>query len=155
MTDDLDEPGFVIYPPVWLLLGVVAMLVLHFVVPIARISSSSARLLGLLPMVLGLTMLLRSAGAFRRADTPLRPFTESTELLTAGFYCYSRNPIYLGMVLLLAGIALLLGTVSPWVVPPVFGLLIHFRFVLREERDMERTFGASYQDYKKRVRRWI
>lgn len=59
------------------------------------------------------------------------------------------------MVVAMAGTALLLGTLTPWVVPPVFVAVIHHFFIVPEEKLMEQTFGDDYRAYRSRVRRWL
>ena len=85
----------------------------------------------------------------------MRPFEPSTALVEDGPFRFSRNPMHLGMVLVLAGAFILLGSLSPLFVLPAFVWLLHTRFVVREEAHMERHFGDCYLDYKRRVRRWL
>ena len=85
----------------------------------------------------------------------MRPFQPSSALVEAGPFSFSCNPMYLGMLLALAGLWLLLGSVSPLAVVPALFWLLHARFVLPEEAHLERHFGARYHDYRRRVRRWL
>ncbi len=78
-----------------------------------------------------------------------------SSLVVDGPFKYSRNPMYLGMVLALTGLALLLGTVTPWLVIPPFVWLMTVLFVRQEEQTMEKQFGSDYLAYKKKVRRWV
>jgi len=80
---------------------------------------------------------------------------ETTTLIQDGPFAHTRNPMYLGMILILAGIALLLGSFSPLTVPPVFVVLIRQRFVLPEERKLQQIFKAKWEEYAGRVRRWL
>ena len=94
---------------------------------------------------------------FRRRflnTTSFYPFATPTTLVTRGPFRLSRDPMYLGMVLVLIGVALLLGSVTPWVVVPLFVVLIDARFVRREEKDLEGA-GDAFRAYRARVRRWI
>ena len=81
--------------------------------------------------------------------------SESTALVTDGVYAYSRNPMYLGMVMFLAGLALVMDNLLGWVVVIVFSLIIRYAFIRREELLMAQTFGDDYHAYQARVRRWI
>ena len=63
--------------------------------------------------------------------------------------------MYLGMTLILAGLAVLLGSVTPVLVVPVFAWLMDRRFIVAEEQALEETFGEAYLEYKRHVRRWI
>jgi protein-S-isoprenylcysteine O-methyltransferase Ste14 len=93
--------------------------------------------------------------AFRRAETPVDPYTPSEAIVTDGPYRLTRNPAYLGMALMYAGIAIVAN--APWaLVPlPVAIAIIDRGVIAREERYLERKFGRPYVDYKRRVRRWI
>ena len=91
---------------------------------------------------------------FKAHDTP-ESFDESTCLVCNGPYRYSRNPMYVGMVLILAGMAFCVNNYYAFCVPLFFFAVIHFSFIPFEENKMYRTFGKSYLDYRKRVRKWI
>ena len=94
---------------------------------------------------------------FRRAKTTVNPTKPqaSSSLVTWGVYTITRNPMYLGMTLVLVGEAVWLGTATPWLVFPVFLWLITTRFIRHEEAMLEQRFGAQYREYKSRVRRWV
>ena len=83
------------------------------------------------------------------------PFERSTALVTTGLYRITRNPMYLGMLLILAGVALLSGSASTLLPIPVFAWAIQRNFIIGEERFLEQIFGAQYLDYKRQVRRWL
>jgi protein-S-isoprenylcysteine O-methyltransferase Ste14 len=63
--------------------------------------------------------------------------------------------MYVGMVGVLCGIAVLLGSLAPFLIIPLFGALLDVRFIRAEEAALERVFGARYRDYKAQVRRWL
>lgn len=153
--DDLMEARHPVLPPFYLLGGLAAMIALHFYLPGMRLVFMPWNLVGAVLMVLGLAMTITGARSFHRVDTPVRPFEPSTKLVTSGPFRLSRNPMYLGMVVALVGTAVLLGTLTPWLVPPVFAVVIHHFFVLPEEKLMEQTFGDEYRAYCARVRRWL
>ena len=92
---------------------------------------------------------------FSRAGTPVVPFERSTALVTNGSYRFTRNPMYVGMVMILAGIAVMLGTAGPWLPIPLFVWIIRANFIIGEERFLEQLFGQQYIAYKSRVRRWL
>ena len=76
-------------------------------------------------------------------------------MVTGGPFAFTRNPMYLGLVLCLLGWAVLLGSLVPFAVVPAFLALLHFRFVLREEPFMADRFGQDYASYHEQVRRWL
>lgn len=142
-------------PPILLLIAIVAMVVLHREWPVAHWATLPWTLFGLAPMCLGIGLAAWAARLFRKRGTTIRPGFESSVLVTTGPFRVSRNPMYLAMALLLAGIGLLMGSVTPLLVVPVFVALIHALFVRMEERMLEAAFGAEYAAYKRRVRAWL
>ena len=92
---------------------------------------------------------------FDRAGTTIKPFETSSALVTRGVFSFSRNPIYVSMMLGLVGFFVVLGSLAPLVVVPAFFLIIRSGFVAVEEAMLEETFGDAYRDYKSRVRRWL
>ncbi len=142
-------------PPVWFILALVAMIALHLMLPGMRIIPPPWRWLGAVALLAGLTLAITGAGLFRRAGTGIKPFSEVTTLVTAGPYRFTRNPMYLGLVLSLLGVAAMLGTATPWAVIPAFAAWIHWRFVRQEETMLEQRFGAEYLAFKGRVPRWV
>ncbi len=142
-------------PPVWLLLALGTMVLLHRVTPGPTLLSGPARWVSGVIVVLGMSLVVGTAQSFRRARTTIRPFEVSEVLLRGGLYRYSRNPIYLGMVVTLAGAALMLGTTTPWIMVPAFVTVISRRFIRMEERMLEAQFGEEYREYCAAVRRWV
>ncbi len=144
-----------VYPPVYLLLGLVLMGVLHGYLPLFQYLDPPLCYVGV-PLALGgIVVAAMGAASFARASTGLVPFTPATVLVTGGLYRYTRNPMYLGMTLVLLGMALLLGSVTALAPVAGFVAIIHRRFVLPEEAFLEQAFGQAYLDYKLRVRRWL
>ena len=144
-----------IVPPIYFFAALLVMVGLHLYVPIDTMLHSPFNLVGWLFVAFGLSLTLWAAGLFRIAGTPIRPFRQSTMLVLAGVYRITRNPMYLGMVLVLLGMALLLGTVAAFVPIPLFVWQIQRKFVVPEEAFLEGLFGQPYVAYKSRVRRWL
>ena len=144
-----------IIPPVYLLITLVLMWLLQIYLPVYQYLSEPVAYLGIVLVFCGIVISAVSAGMFKKADTGIKPFDEATVLVTAGFYRYTRNPMYIGMFLMLFGVAFLLGGIGALFPIPIFILIIRNHFVLGEERFMEVAFGQQYLDYKSSVRRWI
>ena len=142
-------------PPVYLFLSILVMLILHYYLPVYEVILVPYSYIGIVIIAIGITAIVWHAAYFKKYDTPIRPFEESTFLIKDGLYLYTRNPIYLGMVIILFGGAIMLGSLTPIFVVPVFFLLINDNFVVREEEFLADKFGKSYIEYKKSVRRWI
>jgi protein-S-isoprenylcysteine O-methyltransferase Ste14 len=131
------------------------MVLLHSFVPVRQMWEGRWRLVGMVPGVAGLLLAVPSIVLFFRHKTALRPGDTSRHLVVEGPFRYTRNPMYLGMVLLLVGLALSLGSVSPWGVIPVFNWMIGRNIIPVEEAMMTQTFGPKYEQYRQQVRRWI
>lgn len=154
MTAQPEPPRFVI-PPVYFLAALLLMVVFHYAFPLAQLFGAPYRYAGIILASGGIALVLWGALHFRRAGTAIRPFEPATALVTGGPYRYTRNPMYLGMAGALLGAAVLMGSVTPFVIIPAFAALLQERFVLAEEALLEQSFGAAYLDYKSRVRRWL
>lgn len=142
-------------PPIWFLVALIAMAMLHNAIPLARIFPPPWRWVGLLPLIGGVTLALTAGRLFGQRGTGVVPFSPVTTLVTTGPYRFTRNPMYVGLVLTLAGAAILFGTVTPWLAIPPFAWWIDRRFIRQEEIMLEEHFGADYVAFKQRVRRWI
>lgn len=144
-----------VLPPTYLLLALAAMLALHFLLPLAQIIPAPWTLAGLIPLALGIAVNIAADSLFHRADTSVKPGDEPHVLVTQGPFRYSRNPMYLGFVFILAGIAILLGSLTPLIVIPVFAILIDQQFIQMEEQMLHGAFGTKWQNYASRTRRWL
>lgn len=103
----------------------------------------------------GAGLLLAASGLFKRAGTDVKPWKTATALVDSGVYRFTRNPMYLGMALLYAGLAFAFESVGAWLFLPVVIIVIQTQVIAREERYLEAKFGEAYRDYKLRVRRWL
>lgn len=145
-------------PPlvVMLLLGAAMWVVsLHTAVlpasaPIRMALSAGLALLGILCAVLGVV-------EFRRARTTVDPRdpTKSSAIVSRGIYRLTRNPMYLGFLLMLAGWGTWLSSPFAYAGPVLFALYITRYQILPEERQLRARFGAPYDAYLRRVRRWL
>ena len=144
-----------IIPPAYLVLTLGLMWFCHRFLPILHYIDEPVIYLGVVLVLFGITMAAVSAAKFKLLKTGLEPFDEATALVTSGFYRISRNPMYIGMFMMLSGVAVLMGSIGAWLPVPAFVLIIRNNFVLGEERFMEAAFGQQYLDYKSRVRRWL
>jgi protein-S-isoprenylcysteine O-methyltransferase Ste14 len=140
---------------VYLLLALALMPLMHRFLPAFHYVHEPLSYAGIIGVLFGIFMASVSAAMFRRAGTGIEPFDAATTLVTGGFYRYSRNPMYLGMILMLAGSAFLLGSAGALLPLVIFILVIRNHFVLAEERFLEAVFGQRYLDYKSNVRRWL
>jgi protein-S-isoprenylcysteine O-methyltransferase Ste14 len=153
-TAGKDVPGVIARPPLIYLATIVAGYLL------GRVWAPPPLPAGLEPLgwalIAGaLLLMLWAAQEFRKAGTSFHPTEPDTAVISTGPYRLTRNPLYIGLTSITAGVALLQS--HAWVlvllVPTL--LVMHHGVIVREERYLERKFGAVYTDYKARVRRWI
>jgi len=149
------EGGRRVIPPVYFLLALLLMVGLHYAFPVRQVMQFPYRYGGLVFVLGGILLVLWAARLFGQAGTTIKPFQQASALVVRGPYRLTRNPMYVGMVTVLVGIAVLLGSLSPGIIIPLFMALIEVRFIRSEEKALERTFGPEYGAYKARVRRWL
>ena len=131
------------------------MALLQLFLPLYQYVQPPLAYAGIIIVFLGIVLSAISANMFVKVDTGLLPFEEATALVTGGIFRFTRNPMYLGMFMMVFGAAFLMGSVGALIPLLIFVLIIRFNFVAGEERFMEASFGQQYLDYKFKVRRWI
>jgi Putative protein-S-isoprenylcysteine methyltransferase len=143
-------------PPRALLLALAGLALLHVFAPVAVFDPPLLlRGIGAVLVLACVLLAFAAAGRFSRVGTGIVPFSEATTLVVEGPFRFSRNPMYLAMVGVLAGLALVAGSLSVWIVPLGFWFWLQTAFVRQEEVFMAARFGEAYEDYRRRVRRWL
>jgi protein-S-isoprenylcysteine O-methyltransferase Ste14 len=143
-------------PPVFFIFSVCLMLMADRYLPGFRIfTGESAYMLGIMFMCFGLGMVLSSIVTLRKAGTTIKPWAESSVLVKSGPYSYCRNPIYLGMVLILFGLFFFTGSSMSLMVVFLFGGIIEDRFIRPEEIKLSKKFGKEYTEYTFKVSKWF
>ena len=157
--DTNDIAGAAVRPPRLHLAAIAAGLALDWIVPATLapggLSLAPRAAIGGGLVGVGLALFAWAIGRFRAAGTPV-PTVEPTRAIVAdGPYRFSRNPIYLAMALVHAGVAA--AADNAWILVLLAPTLIVIRYgvIAREERYLERKFGVDYLAYKARVRRWV
>ena len=155
-SGDPDHADVAIHPPIlWVLLIAVGLGV-NYLIPLAFLPPHMpVQWLGAAIWLLGFGIALIAVLQFRQARTDVQVHTPTSAIVQTGLYGRSRNPIYVGGHIGLAGVAV--GFNSLWVLLGLvpFYLVIRHGVIAPEEAYLERKFGATYLDYKKRVRRWL
>jgi len=152
-----DTPGVIVFPPLILFAVLVLGLLLDYLAPLdwlVRLPPTLRLVAGLLLFLFGASFPFRVRRAFEAAGTNIRPDQPTTALVTTGLFAHARNPVYLGGLIAIFGLALMLH--SDWMmilIVPAF-LVLHYGVVLREELYLEKKFGAPYLAYKQSVPRY-
>ncbi len=125
------------------------------IVPLPRIAGDFGLLLGIVLVVSGASINVWSIGLFRRKHTSLIPIKPTNALVETGVYSYTRNPMYLGLLITYSGVAMVQHQWWPIMLIPGVVLCINLVVIRREEQYLERRFGEEFRRYKLRVRRWV
>ncbi len=150
-----DQAGVVFLPPVGLLITLVLAAILDWLVPVGFARNAITATIGTVVCLFACLVALWAVVIMYRAKTAIEPHGATTTIISRGPFAFSRNPIYVGMVLILVGFALILG--SWWYVVAGAGFVwaMVWGVITREERYLEGKFGEEYLAYKARVRRWL
>jgi protein-S-isoprenylcysteine O-methyltransferase Ste14 len=146
---------FIILPPVTLFLTACLMAVLDALYPLKVLWEAPASYLGLVPLAAGVAIASWHAKLFKRIGANIQTFGEPTALTREGLFGRTRNPMYLGFVLALAGLFVVLGSLSPLAGVLWYAAMVNWWYIPFEEKSMLRRFGNEYLSYCKEVRRWI
>jgi protein-S-isoprenylcysteine O-methyltransferase Ste14 len=128
---------------------------MHFAVPASIRGDFRCLPCGATLAALGFATMIWAWWLFRRAGTTIRPADQPSHLVTAGPYRVSRNPMYLGIVAILLGIAVAVGSWPMLVAPAGFVATMSLVFIPFEERRLKSILGEAYDSYARRVRRWL
>lgn len=146
-------PGWIDIPPAWLGMAVGVTWLLSRVLPAT--GWAWLDLIGAVLIVAGLTLMGVAVAEFLRAHTTFIPRRAPAAFVRNGVYRFTRNPIYLGDALVLAGCALVWDVLPALLLVPLFAVIITRRFILGEEAGLVARFGDDYHAWAARVRRWL
>ena len=156
MTDASDTAHAIIRPPLGWGLAIVIGLALDWLLPWPFVPANlPARWLGAGLFALALALFVWAVVTMTRAGTNVPGNLPTITIVDRGPYAFTRNPIYVAMVLSVIGLAIAFDTLWLLVTVMVFALVIRYGVVAREEAYLERRFGDVYRGYRSRVRRWI
>ena len=135
--------------------SIITAFVLHYFFPITILIPFPYNLLGLLIVGLGVYLAFQSVRLLISHNTTFKPSGNPSSLVTKYPYSYSRNPIYLGDFLIALGLATILSSLSAFIAPLMFFLVVNTIIIPFEENRLQKSFGSEYERYKKSVRRWL
>jgi protein-S-isoprenylcysteine O-methyltransferase Ste14 len=150
-----DHAGVVVPPPLIFLTGLAVGFGLEALLGSADVPAAVRWPVGGVLVTGGILLLRTFSAAFGRAHTAVEPWKPSTTMVTSGPYHFTRNPAYLGMALVYAGIAVAAGALWPLATLLPTLLVVDRAVIAREERYLTRTFGDEYVAYTRTTRRWL
>jgi len=148
----MEKPNKLNIPPNYFYISLVITLIPIFIFKNLKIINFPYNLIGIIFLGLGIWIELWAYFLFKKADTP-EDFSKTTSFVEKGPYKFSRNPMYLGMLLILLGTSILVGNIISFISIIFFFIIIETIFIPYEEKEMSRF--KAYENYKKRVRKWI
>lgn len=155
MNQKNDHAQIVINPfLIYVALALCAFLAQKYIL-LPFIPQSSARIAGVIIMVFNLSIGLPAVRGMLSAKTSPNPSRPTTSLILSGPYRFSRNPMYIGLTLLFAGLMIFFQNLWGILLLPVVIWLITIWVIVPEEEYLELKFGNEYLNYKSTVRRWI
>jgi protein-S-isoprenylcysteine O-methyltransferase Ste14 len=156
MADTADTAHVIIRPPLAWGLAVIAGLALDWLLPLPFLPDDLQKgFLGASLFVLALALLAWAIVTMTGAGSNVPTNRPTTTIVESGPYRFTRNPIYLGMVLGLIGLGIAFNSLWLLIALLPFALVIRYGVVAREEAYLERKFGDVYRGYRSRVRRWL
>jgi len=156
MADATDTANVIIRPPIAWGVAVLVGLALNWRLPLRFIPAAiPAGGLGAMVFALALALVLWAIVTMTRAGSNVPTSLPTTTIVNTGPYRCTRNPIYLGMILGLIGLAIALNSLWLLLTLAPFAVVIRYGVVAREEAYLERKFGDVYRHYRRRVRRWL
>lgn len=154
-----DTPGLMMPPPLFLAIAIVVAILLDWLTGIALLPAPSLTSplswLGFLIVLGGFVLASMGIREFRAQGTNVNPFTPALRLVTSGPYRFTRNPMYLGMVIDLFGVSLMFSLEWGIILTPVLWFAFDRLVVAREEAYLTAKFGEPYQEFLARSRRWL
>ena len=151
-----DRAAVRVFPPGVPLATILVGVVLQRVWPISVVLPAARYWIGGIVVALSILGLgLRAVILFRRSGQDENPWKPTPEIVDRGPFRVTRNPMYLQMVIVCVGFSIILSNVWILLLTPACALVLQQFAILPEEAYLERKFGDSYRDYRKRVRRWL
>jgi len=157
MAKQQDRPNIssMVHPPIIALMFIVIAYFLGRFVPLPLPVPGILRSIGLVLTFVGFLLGIGAFMEFRKARTTLDPHGSSKQVVTSGIYRFTRNPIYLGFLLMVIGLPLNSGLYWGIVMAPFYVFIMNGLIIQHEEAYLERKFGETYTSYTSRVRRWL
>jgi protein-S-isoprenylcysteine O-methyltransferase Ste14 len=147
--------GLPVPPPLLMVIFLIVAFLFGWKLPVPIPFPAWMEFVGWLIIFCGLAAAFSAVRAMTQAHTSPDPHTPTSALVRQGLYRYSRNPIYLGFVLLMIGLPLIFGFYWGAILSPVLVDAYNRLIIEREEAYLERKFGQEYLEYKSKVRRWL
>ena len=142
-------------PTSYFLFLLLLLILFHFTLPIVRFDYSPYNYLGVVLIIFGSGINLWADNLMKKWETTVKPHLKPSTLITSGPFGFTRHPMYLGMLSILLGSAVIAGSLVTFVFPVLYIILMEILFIPMEENNLEKAFSNEYLEYKRKVRRWV
>ena len=142
-----------VMPTTYFILFLILSIVLNLVLPIVKFSYFPSNLAGILFIIFGIMLNIRTDAMFKSSGTTVKLYEVPTAFQVTGPFRVSRHPMYLGMMFILLGAAIVMMSLVTFLFPILFIVCMEIIFIPAEERSLENQFGKDYLIYRKKVRR--
>ena len=154
MSEHKDHADVKIHPPVLTFIFIFLAYLTNWLIPL-QFSMQWLRYLGFAIAIIGFLLPFFAIREFMKAKTTVNPHGSVSNIISSGIFRLSRNPIYVGFVLMLIGFPLYSGTYWGLILSPVLVICFNKLVIEHEEVYLEKKFGEQYTNYKSSVRRWL
>ncbi|MGB5530922.1 MAG: isoprenylcysteine carboxylmethyltransferase family protein [Ignavibacteriaceae bacterium] len=144
-----------ILPPTHFYIYLIISILLHYSLPLIQVFNYPFYLVGFLFFIIGTVLNIWADQLLKKQKTTVKPNEKPTVLIETGAFKISRNPMYLGMALILFGAGFILGSITSFIGSIIFVAAMEIAFIPQEEKNLREQFGEEFEKYKKKVRRWI
>ncbi len=158
MGKDYKDHANIIAPPPLILIALLAFgLSIHWISPVSigHFPLHVRLFIGLLPIIVSAIISVLSLQIMFKRKTAINPYKQTTSIIDKGPFSYTRNPLYVSIILFHLGFAVLMNSLWILLCLPVLLIILDRGVVLQEEKYLEGKFGDEYLQYKSRVRRWL
>ncbi|PIN88457.1 hypothetical protein COU61_04830 [Candidatus Pacearchaeota archaeon CG10_big_fil_rev_8_21_14_0_10_35_13] len=142
-------------PPDYFMTLLIISIITNYALPTIKIVYYPYNLIGIILITLGIYLNLDPHFKYKKLKNPIEPTEKPRTLITNGAFRISRNPMYLGMISILLGTAIIYGNLISFAFPIILYIMIRTITIPVEEGILTKEFGKKYEEYKKKVRRWI
>jgi len=144
-----------ILPPTHFYIYLIISILLHYTFPLIQIFNDPFYLIGFLFFIIGSGLNIWADQLLKKQKTTVKPNEKPTALIETGVFKISRNPMYLGMALILIGAGFILGSITSFIGVVLFVAAMEITFIPQEEKKLQEEFGEKFEYYKEKVRRWL
>lgn len=142
-------------PTSYFLILLILLILSHFTLPIVKLNYSPYNYTGIVLILFGGLINLWTDALLKKGETTVKPHLKPSNLIVSGTFKFTRHPMYLGMLSILLGAAVIAGSLVSFIFPMIYIVLMEILFIPMEEQNLVEAFGEDYTEYREKVRKWL